>query len=149
MNEFGTESIRRKHKKKIFKKTGSSNFVLIGFGNFLLIVLALVLLAMIAGGIFAADYMINILGELETTDYTQFQQRIDEYEAYFDRQSKLGYAIVPSEPFLREGEVFYLWTVTPPHSGDTVVYRWKISLESSTVEALTSAARNLDRELGF
>ena len=149
MSELRTVGTRKKKGKGAFKPASSSNRAWRGVGNFFLILLALLLLALIAGGIFASNYLIGVLGELETTDYTQSQQRIAEYEAYFERQSKLGYTVVPSEPFLREGEIYYLWTVTPPHSGNAVVFRWKISLESNTVEALTSSAKNLDREMGF
>jgi hypothetical protein len=139
-------SRRKKHtstEPKAFRK------FMAGFSEFLFIVFALILLGVIAVGIYATDYLTGVLRELETNDYSAPQERVAEYESYFERQTQQGYQVVPSEPMLREGDIYYLWTVTPPYSSDNVVYRWKISLETNEVTPLTKAAEQLDRELGF
>jgi len=147
--EKSTAKKQTRHKKKVIRRTSTVYVVLSVLGNLLLILLSLILLAVICAGIYATDYFMNVLGEIRTTDYSEPQQRIKEYEAYFDKLSKLDYLVVPSEPFIREGEIFYLWTATPPRASEPKVYRWKLSLETNDVTPLTPDAKQLDRELGF
>ncbi len=149
MDGLTPTELRSRRKKRLEIDKSASRKVLAGFGELLIIVLSILLLAVIAGGIYATDYMTGVLRELETNDYAAPQVRISEYEAYFQRLSQQGYLVVPSEPMLREGEIYYLWTVTPPYSSDNIVYRWKVSFESNEVTPLTKAAEQLDRELGF
>ncbi len=139
----------RGRRKTHFKRKSSFATIMESLLNVILIVLFLIVIALIAGAAFATNYMIGVLQDISVTDYSEPQNRIKEYQAYFERLATHGYGVVESEPFIREGEKYYLWTVTPPKSSEQLVYRWRLSLEDNKVVPLTSAAIKLDQELGF
>ena len=149
MNSTTQTEFKGRHKKQQRHAPSAMRRVITGFGDILSIIISLILLGVIAGGIYATNYMTGVLRDLETNDYSAPQDRITEYEEYFNRQTEQGAQVVPSEPMLREGDIFYLWTVTPANSSENIVYRWKISLETNEVTPLTKAAEQLDRELGL
>lgn len=140
---------RSKRRKTHFKRKTSFAAFLESFLNLVLILLFLIIIALIAGTAFATNYMIGVLQDISVTDYSAPQNRVKEYQAYFERLATHGYGVVESEPFIREGEKYYLWTVTAPRSSEQLVYRWKLSLQDNQVVPLTSAAIKLDQELGF
>lgn len=148
-DELGKSGKRRSRRKTHYKKKSSFGAVMEPFLNVFLILLFLIIIALIAGAAFATNYMIGVLQDISVTDYSEPQNRIKEYQAYFERLATHGYGVVESEAFIREGEKYYLWTVTPPKSSEQLVYRWKLSLEDNKVVPLTSAAIKLDQELGF
>lgn len=118
-------------------------------GNLFGILGGLLLVIIAAGAIFATNYFMVVLKEISSNDYSKPQKRIEVYSQYFEKLKVQGNDVRESEPFIREGEKYYLWRVIPPQASEGELYRWKINLQTNSVEALTSAAKKLDQALGF
>jgi len=94
-------------------------------------------------------YMVGILTEIAQKDYTPANERISNYERFFDKARQHRLEVARSTPYIKEGVKYFLWTISIPGRADKLVYRWKHDLETNRVEPLTSPATYVDIEMGY
>ncbi len=99
--------------------------------------------------IVGAYYMVGILTEIAQKDYTPANERISDYEHFFDKARQHRLKVAKSTPYIKEGVKYFLWTISIPGRADKLVYRWKHDLETNRVEPLTSPATYVDIEMGY
>ena len=99
--------------------------------------------------IIGAYYMVGILAEIAQKDYTPANERISDYEQFFDKARQHRLEVAKSTPYIKEGVKYFLWTISIPGRADKLVYRWKHDLETNRVEPLTSPATYVDVEMGY
>jgi len=99
--------------------------------------------------IVGAYYMVGILAEIAQKDYTPANERISDYEQFFDKARQHRLEVAKSTPYIKEGVKYFLWTISIPGRADKLVYRWKHDLETNRVEPLTSPATYVDIEMGY
>lgn len=99
--------------------------------------------------IVGAYYMVGILAEIAQKDYTPANERIADYEHFFDKARQHRLEVAKSTPYIKEGVKYFLWTISIPGRADKLVYRWKHDLETNRVEPLTSPATFVDIEMGY
>ncbi len=95
-----------------------------------------------------ALYMIQVLAEIERKDFSPANLRIEEYARFFEKLKNDHFEVMESEPYIKEGVKYFLWTVVTPDGKSRLIYRWKHDLESNRVEPMTSPATHLDVSLG-
>ena len=111
--------------------------------------LTLLLLATLAVG--GVTYMLGfrILPKINTVSFDELTNRISTYQKYFDSLASKGAEVIYAPPYQVEGVRYFSWTVREPGKQGAVIYNWKYELETEEFTALTRAAYELDKKLGF